>query len=138
MSAIAWELPEDVRAVRDGLLDFRAQGSPAAASAHRDLFEDPRRLYREDGRFSDALKALIGEVRRVAAGAGYYNMCVPEALGGGGLAHLAYYVGWEALFRLLRAAELARCSTSSATGPSGRAAFSRRSRTRRASASWRR
>ena len=37
-------------------------------------------------------------MRRAAAKAGYYNMCVPEALGGGGLAHLAYYVGWEALF----------------------------------------
>ena len=27
-------------------------------------------------------------------------MCVPESLGGGGLGHLAYYVGWEALFRM--------------------------------------
>ena len=25
-------------------------------------------------------------------------MCVPEALGGGGLGHLAYYVAWQALF----------------------------------------
>ena len=27
-------------------------------------------------------------------------MCVPEALGGGGFGHLAYYAGWEHLFRL--------------------------------------
>ena len=27
-------------------------------------------------------------------------MCVPQALGGGGLGHLAYYAGWEQLFRL--------------------------------------
>ena len=100
MSAIAWELPEDIRAVRDGLLDFARKEVLPRHQAHRDLFEDPRRLYREDGRFSDALKALIGEVRRVSAKAGYYNMCVPESLGGGGLGHLAYYVGWEALFRL--------------------------------------
>src|SRR5262249_14807108 len=71
-------------------------------AAHRDLFEDQRRLYCEDGRFSNALKGLIGEVRRASAQAGFYNMCVPEQLGGGGLGHLAYYVGWEALFRFCR------------------------------------
>ncbi|HLG45296.1 MAG TPA: acyl-CoA dehydrogenase family protein [Reyranella sp.] len=100
MSAIAWPLPEEVRAVRDGLLDFARKEVLPRHDKHHDLFENPRRLYREDGRFSDELKGLIGEVRRASAKAGYYNMCVPEALGGGGLAHLAYYVGWEALFHL--------------------------------------
>jgi acyl-CoA dehydrogenase len=100
MSAIAWELPEDVRSVRDGLIDFARKEVLPRHDKHRDLFENPRLLYREDGRFSDELKGLIGEVRRASAKAGYYNMCVPEALGGGGLAHLAYYVGWEALFHL--------------------------------------
>jgi alkylation response protein AidB-like acyl-CoA dehydrogenase len=99
MSAIAWELPEDVRAARDGLIDFAAKEVLPRHDKHRALFENPRRLYREDGRFSDELKGLIGEVRRASARAGYYNMCVPESLGGGGLGHLAYYVGWEALFR---------------------------------------
>lgn len=100
MSAIAWELPEEVRAVRDGLLDFARKEVLPRHEKHHDLFENPRRLYREDGRFSDELKGLIGEVRRASAKAGFYNMCVPESLGGGGLAHLAYYVGWEALFHL--------------------------------------
>ena len=100
MSAIAWELPEEIRAVREGLLEFARQEVLTRHENHHDLFENPRRLYREDGRFSDELKGLIGEVRRAAAKAGYYNMCVPEALGGGGLGHLAYYVGWEALFHL--------------------------------------
>ena len=100
MSAIAWELPDEIRAVREGLLEFARQEVLTRHDKHHDLFENPRRLYREDGRFSDELKLLIGEVRRAAAKAGYYNMCVPEALGGGGLGHLAYYVGWEALFHL--------------------------------------
>ncbi|WP_395712989.1 acyl-CoA dehydrogenase family protein [Reyranella sp.] len=100
MPAIAWDLPDDIRAVREGLIDFARKEVLPRHEAHRALFEDPRRLYREDGRFSDALKGLIGEVRRAAAGAGYYNMCVPEQLGGGGLGHLAYYAGWEALFHL--------------------------------------
>jgi hypothetical protein len=55
VSAIAWELPDDIRAVRDGLLDFARKEILPRHQAHRDLFEDPRRLYREDGRFSDAL-----------------------------------------------------------------------------------
>lgn len=100
MSAIAWELPEEIRAVREGLLEFARQEVLTRHQKHHALFENPRLLYREDGRFSDELKGLIGEVRRAAAKAGYYNMCVPEALGGGGLGHLAYYVGWEALFHL--------------------------------------
>ncbi|HEY5647846.1 MAG TPA: acyl-CoA dehydrogenase [Pseudomonadales bacterium] len=98
MSAIAFDLPEEVAAARDGLIAFADQEVIPRHERHRALFEDPRRLYREDGRFSDALIELIREVRMAAAGAGFYQMCVPEALGGGGLGHLAYYVGWEALF----------------------------------------
>jgi acyl-CoA dehydrogenase len=41
---------------------------------------------------------LIREVRTSSAQAGFYHMCVPQALGGAGLGHLAYYVAWEALF----------------------------------------
>ncbi len=100
MSAIAVELPAEVREARDGLIAFaRAEVLPRHEK-HRALLEDSRRLYREDGRFSDEAVALIGEVRRAAAKAGFYAMCVPQALGGGGLGHLAYYVGWEELFRL--------------------------------------
>jgi alkylation response protein AidB-like acyl-CoA dehydrogenase len=96
--AIAFQLPEDVSAAREGLLAFADQEVIPRHDAHRALFEDPRRLYREDGRFSDELVDLIRQVRMAAAEAGYYQMCVPTDLGGGGLGHLAYYVAWEALF----------------------------------------
>jgi acyl-CoA dehydrogenase len=33
-----------------------------------------------------------------SADAGFFSLCVPQALGGAGLSHLAYYVAWEALF----------------------------------------
>lgn len=100
MSAIAFELPKEIQEARDGLVAFaRAEVMPRHEK-QRALLDDPRKVYREDGRFSDEVIALIGEVRRAAAKAGFYNMCVPEALGGGGLGHLAYYVGWEELFRL--------------------------------------
>ncbi len=100
MSAIAFELPQEIREARDGVVAFaRAEVMPRH-ERHRALLEDPRKLYREDGRLADEAVALIREVRRAAAKAGFYTMCVPQALGGGGLGHLAYYVGWEELFRL--------------------------------------
>ena len=98
MSAIAMDLPEDVVAARDGILAFAEQEILPRHAKHQTLFENPRALYDEEGRFSLALQDLISEVRQTSADAGFYQMCVPEALGGGGLGHLAYYVAWEALF----------------------------------------
>lgn len=98
MPAIALTLPADITAARDGLIAFANREILPRHQQHRDLFDNPRRLYREDGRFSDELLALISEVRTAAARAGFYPMCVPVELGGGGLGHLAYYVAWEALF----------------------------------------
>jgi acyl-CoA dehydrogenase len=98
--AIAFELPADVIAARDGLLEFaRAEVLPRH-ERHRELFEDQRRYYASDGRFSPEVLALIREVRMAAAKAGFYQMCTPAALGGGGLGHLAYFVCWQALFHL--------------------------------------
>ncbi len=99
MSAIAFELPEDVTAARDGLRRFVEAEVIPRHQDNRDLFENARIQYREDGRFSDRLVALIKEVRTISAKAGFYQMCTPEALGGGGLGTLAYYVAWEEMFR---------------------------------------
>jgi alkylation response protein AidB-like acyl-CoA dehydrogenase len=99
MTAIAFELPDSIREARDGLVAFARKEILPRHETHKALFENPRALYRDDGRFSDAALIQIGEVRRAAAEAGFYTMCVPESLGGGGLGHLAYYVGWEELFR---------------------------------------
>ncbi len=98
MSAIAIDLPDDVVAARDGIVAFADQEVIPRHQRNHELFENPRALYREDGRFSDALVELIREVRVASAEAGFYQMCVPEALGGAGLGHLAYYVAWEELF----------------------------------------
>lgn len=98
MSAIAIDLPEDVLAARDGILAFVDQEVLPRHAANRALFENPRIAYRENDRFSEELLQLIDEVRTASAKAGFYQMCVPESLGGGGLSHLAYYVAWEAMF----------------------------------------
>ncbi len=98
MTALAVDLPEDVIAVRDGILAFAEQEIIPRHAKHHAFFEDPRVLYDEDGRFSAPLQDLIREVRQTSAKAGFYQMCVPEALGGGGMGHLAYYAAWQALF----------------------------------------
>lgn len=99
MTAIATPLPEDIQAVRDGVVDFaRAEVLPRHA-AHREMFENPRKLFRKDGRICDEVLALVGEVRMASAKAGFYSMSVPEGLGGAGFGMLAYYVCWEELFR---------------------------------------
>ena len=99
MTSIAAPIPEDICAVRDGLLAFVENEVIPRHERHKALFEDPRALYSEDGRFSAPLLELINEVRTRSAAAGFYQMCVPEALGGSGFGHLAYYVVWEALFK---------------------------------------
>ena len=98
MSAIAAKMPEEVEFAREGILRFAEKEVLSRHQKYADFFEDPRKLYDENGRFSTDLVALIFEVRTLSAEAGFYGMCVPEALGGGGLGHLAYYVAWEALF----------------------------------------
>ena len=62
MTAIATPLPEDVVAARDGILAFADQEILPRHARHQALFEDPRALYEEDGRFSPALRELISEV----------------------------------------------------------------------------
>ncbi len=98
MSAIAAEMPEEVEFAREGILRFAEKEVLTRHQKYSDFFEDPRKLYDENGRFSADIVALISEVRMMSAEAGFYGMCVPEALGGGGLGHLAYYAAWEALF----------------------------------------
>jgi acyl-CoA dehydrogenase len=101
MSAVAFELPEDVITVRDGVLRFvESEIVPRVENNHA-LFEDQRKLYDENGRYSAQVQRLIRETRSLSAKAGFFAMCAPEELGGGGFGHLAYYVAWEAINRRL-------------------------------------
>jgi acyl-CoA dehydrogenase len=101
MSGVAFDLPEDVLDVRDGVLRFvDAQVAPRIERNHA-LLEDQRRLYDEDGSYSPDARRLIRDIRMLSAEAGFYAMCAPVEIGGGGLGHLAYYVAWEAIYRRL-------------------------------------
>jgi acyl-CoA dehydrogenase len=99
MTAIAFEYPEEIAAMREGLATFiRAEVIPRHEKHHA-LLENGRRKYTEEGAYSPEVLALIREVRMASARAGYYAMCAPEEIGGGGLGYLAYFAGWEALYR---------------------------------------
>jgi acyl-CoA dehydrogenase len=101
MSAIAFELPADVATVRDAILRFVEAEVVPRLERHHGLLGDARRLFADDGRYAPEVRTLIREVRMASAQAGFYAMCAPVALGGGGLGHLAYYVAWEAIYRRL-------------------------------------
>lgn len=101
MSAIAFDLPGDVTAIRDGVLRFVDTEIVPRVENNRALFEDQRKLYDENGRYSADVQRLIRETRTLSANAGFFAMCAPEELGGAGFGHLAYYVAWEAINRRL-------------------------------------
>ncbi|TWT11450.1 acyl-CoA dehydrogenase family protein [Reyranella sp. CPCC 100927] len=99
MAALAFDIPDEITAVCDGISRFiRAEIIPRH-DKHHDLLTDPHLLYARDGRYVPRVVELMREVRMAAARAGYYQMCVPEALGGGGLGLLAYFVAWEQIYR---------------------------------------
>ena len=99
MSAIAFDIPDEIRALCDGLGDFLKAEVISRHEKHHKLLSNGRYTYDEDGRYTEEVINIIREVRMAASKAGYYNMCVPEELGGSGLGMLAYYVAWEHTFR---------------------------------------
>jgi alkylation response protein AidB-like acyl-CoA dehydrogenase len=98
MSAIAFELPEDVKQIRDGIRKFAETEVIPRHLDNQNIFENPRLKYDDDGRLSAPVRKLIKEIRIASAKAGYYQMCVPEKLGGSGQGMQAYYACWEELF----------------------------------------
>ncbi len=100
MAAIAFEIPEELSALCDGLSAFLRTEVVGRHQRHADLLESPRRLYDERGAYSPEVLALIQEVRMASARAGYYAMSAPESLGGGGLGHLAYFLAWQQVYRV--------------------------------------
>jgi acyl-CoA dehydrogenase len=100
MKAIAREYPEDVQDMLRGLEAFLRAEVFSRHEKYEAVLTDPRRKYAADGRFSADTLAILTEVRMAAAEAGYYNLCVPEELGGSGFGMVAYFAFWEHVFHL--------------------------------------
>jgi len=98
MAAIAFEYPEEIKAIREGIGTFLRNEVIPLHNNNADILEDERRKYRPDGGYSEELVGLMRQVRVKSAAAGYFNMCVPERMGGSGLGYVAYFAAWEKLF----------------------------------------
>lgn len=93
------DLPQEARDIVDGLQQFvRAEVLPRH-EAHAETLENPHLTFDRTGRHSAEVRKLRREIRTASARAGYYSICVPEDLGGGGEGALTSYAIWEALHR---------------------------------------
>ena len=99
-SAIALPVPEELEDVLDGLERFVKTEVIARSDAHQELLEDVRQRFGPTGAYSPAVVELIREVRMASAEAGYFNLAVPQAMGGGGMGYLAYLSAWERIYHL--------------------------------------
>jgi acyl-CoA dehydrogenase len=100
MTAIAYDYPEEVVALRDGIAAFvRAEVIPRHERNEK-LLSDLWSKYTAEGAYTPGVLTLIKEIRMAAAKAGYYAMSAPEELGGGGLGYLAYLAAWEQIYHL--------------------------------------
>lgn len=98
MTVIAHDYPDDIKTMVAGLDRFIRSEIIPRHEQHAGLLGDARRKFEPDGRFTHEYWDLISEVRRTAAAAGYYTMCVPEEIGGSGMGFLAYLAAWEHIF----------------------------------------
>ncbi|MBT5108768.1 MAG: acyl-CoA dehydrogenase family protein [Rhodospirillaceae bacterium] len=100
MAAIAEKIPEELEQIGDAVEAFCRAEVIARHQTNHALLNDPRNTYREDGRFVDDVIAQIKAVRMASAKAGFYNVSVPEDLGGAGFGMLAYYTLLERIYRV--------------------------------------
>jgi acyl-CoA dehydrogenase len=90
---------EERRRVVEGLLQFAKAEAEPLDEAMAPIASDPRVAFGPDGRYHDEIVSARRKIRRLAAGAGYYAMCVPAAIGGGGLGRRVFFEAWDALTR---------------------------------------
>ena len=100
MAAIAFDIPDDLQQISRAVDAFCRTEVIARHEKHHDLLNDPRNTFRPDGRLEDAAVEQIRAVRQASAKAGFFNVSVPESLGGAGLGMLAYYTLIEQVYRL--------------------------------------
>ena len=100
MSDAEFGYPEEIEEIRHGVAAFIRREVIPRHEANIALFEDSRQFFGPDGRRADAVSELVAQVREASAVAGYYTMCVPEELGGGGLGFQAYFAAWERVYHM--------------------------------------
>jgi acyl-CoA dehydrogenase len=92
------DLPAEVQELVEGLRRFVTAEVLPREESIAPLLADPRQTYDEDGRYTKEIMALRREIRIASAKAGFYQMFVPEELGGGGQGAVTFYAVWEDLY----------------------------------------
>ncbi|HEX4198937.1 MAG TPA: acyl-CoA dehydrogenase family protein [Caulobacteraceae bacterium] len=95
MSAIAYQYPDEVVGLREGLTSFIRKEVIPLHEKHAKILENDRLKYTEKGGYSPEVVDLIRTVRMKSAEAGYYTAFAPTELGGAGLGMVAYFGAWE-------------------------------------------
>lgn len=113
-------LPAQTRDILDGLRDFLAAEVAPRHRAAGALLAEPRLRYGPDGRHVAEVEEHRRAVRTASARAGYYQMFVPEHLGGGGQSAVTMYAAWELINRTCGSGQWLGSETIAhwATGPS--------------------
>ncbi|MBI3994288.1 MAG: acyl-CoA dehydrogenase family protein [Candidatus Lambdaproteobacteria bacterium] len=86
---VDFSVPDDLKEICDGLLQFVDREVLTLEEANRDLLEHERNTFDETGRFVPEVQALRKQVRMKSAAAGFYTMFGAEELGGAGLGPLS-------------------------------------------------
>ena len=99
MSAIAFAQSEDLDDIIAGLDAFLVSEVVPRYETNREIMEEPRRYFSADGRYSPEVVQMMREIRMASAEAGYFNISVPEVMGGGGMGFGTYFACLEHVFR---------------------------------------
>jgi acyl-CoA dehydrogenase len=100
MPALAIEYPDEIRAAVEGIEGFLRREVFPRHQKHATLLDDPHGKHTPAGVFTQEVRDIVDEVRMASAEAGFYAMCAPESVGGGGLGLLAYFAANEHIFHL--------------------------------------
>jgi acyl-CoA dehydrogenase len=92
------EIDAEIESVLAALSDFVRSEVLPVEERLGDLLTDPGRTYDASGRYVGDILEARRLIRMRSAQAGYYQMFVPETMGGGGLGALALYAVWEDLY----------------------------------------
>ena len=100
MPALAIDYPDEVRAAVEGIEAFLRREVFPRHDKHGALLDDPHRRVTSAGVFIPEVRKIVDEVRLAAAEAGFYAMCAPKSIGGGGMGCLAYFAAHERIHHL--------------------------------------
>jgi len=93
-------IPSELQELVDAMEGFIRAEVLGRHEAHAQLLDDPRRHFDESGRFVPEVVEMIRDLRAASSEAGFFNLAVPEHMGGAGLGYLAYYLAWERIYTL--------------------------------------